>query len=225
MLIDKVETILKEADKKWVIHISLREVALKICYLIPKSEENPDGYGEIPKPQLASDREQKARIEIEDYLGEHYPDILVSDWWQELVLEGGVEMTDRDYEYEKAVYNQQKEWEQEQEYFASESAAAEANIKAQEEEENEMGMTAEEELREKIRNILASPVPMENRKDWAEFASEEILALVKEALPELAKEAGLIVLHEDELEEFVCNIAEVNGYTKPSKVNKGGEER
>ncbi len=45
----------------------------------------------------------------------------------------------------------------------------------------------EKELIEKIESILAYPVPMEMRKDWAKFASSEILALIKEALPELGK--------------------------------------
>ncbi len=56
----------------------------------------------------------------------------------------------------------------------------------------------EQELREKIESILAYSVPTENRKDWAKFASKEVLALIKEALPELAKEAGYVKLAEDQ---------------------------
>ncbi len=40
--------------------------------------------------------------------------------------------------------------------------------------------STEQELAEKIASVIAYSVPRRDRGDWAKFASEEVLALIKE---------------------------------------------
>ncbi len=149
MLIDEVEMKLKTrmglewcdpdvivTDYYWVPKDQISFLAKAICYLSPKSPDNPDGFE--PKPDetvcpechgtgrhyyasssggtyedicisckgigrerllqeanknlqallVEAHKQERVRVEriqqeIEDCLGEHHPDILVSDWWQE----------------------------------------------------------------------------------------------------------------------------------------------